>query len=172
MILGLDISTMITGATVLDEDGKVLYCEAWRTNKKDLTFFEKLDIIKHRISNLTLEYYIEHIFIEEPLLRFAAGKSRAHTIGLVQRYNGVVTWICRDLFGFEPKYINAASARKSVGIKIPRGKDSKLEVLQFVLDNEPNFKVQYTKYKNPKPGTFDRADSYVIAKAGWISLKS
>jgi len=172
MILGLDVSTTITGATVLDKDGNIIYCEAWRTNKKDLTFFQKLDIIKHKLLNLTLEYHIEHIFIEEPLLRFAAGKSQAHTIGLIQRFNGVVTWISREIFDFDPKHLNASSSRKAVGIKILRGTDAKPSILRFVLDKEPTFKVQYTRHNNPKPGTYDRADSYVIAKAGWISLKS
>jgi len=31
MIIGLDVSTSITGATVIDEDGKLLHCEAWDT---------------------------------------------------------------------------------------------------------------------------------------------
>tara|TARA_R110000824_G_scaffold232183_2_gene420104 strand:- start:214 stop:732 length:519 start_codon:yes stop_codon:yes gene_type:complete len=172
MILGLDISTTITGATILDEDGNIIYCEAWRTNKKNLTFFQKLDIIKHKLLSLTLEYHIEHVFIEEPLLRFAAGRSQAHTIGLIQRFNGVVTWMCRDLFGFDPKHLNASSSRKTLGIKIPRGSDTKHSVLQHILDNEPSFKVQYTRYNNPKPGTYDRADSYVVAKVGWINIKS
>jgi hypothetical protein len=40
-------------------------------------------------------------------------------------------------------------------------------VLQYVLDNEPNFVVEYTKHGNPKPGSYDRADSLIIAKAGY-----
>ena len=38
----------------------------------------------------------------------------------------------------------------------------------FLLDNEPSFSVEYTKHGNPKPGSYDRADSLVIAKAGHI----
>ena len=33
MILGLDISTSITGATVIDDKGNVVLCEAWDTRK-------------------------------------------------------------------------------------------------------------------------------------------
>ena len=33
MILGLDISTSITGATLLDQDGEIIYNEAWDTRK-------------------------------------------------------------------------------------------------------------------------------------------
>ena len=41
--------------------------------------------------------------------------------------------------------------------------------MQFIIDNVPAFEVQYTRHGNPKPGYGDRADSYVIAKAGWVN---
>jgi len=40
-----------------------------------------------------------------------------------------------------------------------------------VLDNVDSFDVEYTKHGNPKPGVFDRADSWIIAKAGYIKWK-
>ena len=42
MILGLDVSTSITGATLLDKDNNIIFNEAWDTRKfKDfLTFSE------------------------------------------------------------------------------------------------------------------------------------
>ena len=67
----------------------------------------------------------------------------------------------------EPKYIAATSARKQAGIKVPRGQKAKQVVLQYLLDNEPAFTVEYTKHGNPKPESYDRADAIVIAKAGW-----
>ena len=45
---------------------------------------------------------------------------------------------------------------------------TKLVSLQFVVDNVPDFEVEYTRYGNPKAGYSDRSDSYVIAKAGWL----
>lgn len=45
MILGLDISTSITGATVIDDKGKVIYNEAWDLRKyKD--FLKKRQLLK------------------------------------------------------------------------------------------------------------------------------
>ena len=43
MILGLDISTSITGYTVIDLEGKILRCDAWdmRNKKKFNDHFEK-----------------------------------------------------------------------------------------------------------------------------------
>ena len=45
-------------------------------------------------------------------------------------------------------------------------------VLNFLLDNEDDFEVEYTKYGNPKPKYYDMADSVIIARAGWRSLNS
>ncbi len=44
---------------------------------------------------------------------------------------------------------------------------AKQVVLKFLLDNEPTFEIEYTKQGNPKPDSYDRADSIVIAKAGY-----
>ena len=65
----------------------------------------------------------------------------------------------------------ATSARKSVGVPIKRGDNAKQKVLQFLLDNEPAFVILYTKYGNPKPEEYDRADSIIIAKAGLECLR-
>ena len=73
------------------------------------------------------------------------------------------------MFYGAPKYLAATSARKLCGIKIPKGQKAKVVSLQFVVDNVPGFDVQYTRYGNPKAGYADRSDSYVIARAGWIS---
>ena len=82
-------------------------------------------------------------------------------------FNGVVSWLVYELFEIEPKYIAATSARKQCGIKIPRGQKAKEVVLEHLLNNEPAFKIEYTKFGNPKPESFDRADAIVIAKAGY-----
>ena len=44
---------------------------------------------------------------------------------------------------------------------------AKQVVLDYLLDNEPSFEVEYTRHGNPKPDSYDRADSIVIAKAGY-----
>ena len=56
MILGLDISTSITGATVLDSTGKILYNEAWDTRKFKY-FFEKVKD-KDRESRSWIQYQL------------------------------------------------------------------------------------------------------------------
>ena len=50
---------------------------------------------------------------------------------------------------------------------MPKGTKAKQVVIQYVVDNVPDVLIEYTKHGNPKPGSYDRADSWVIAKAGY-----
>ena len=55
MILGLDISTSITGATVIDDNGNIVYCEAWDTRKLK-NFFDKGAYIKSRLADIRIKF--------------------------------------------------------------------------------------------------------------------
>ena len=55
MILALDISTSITGVTILEKDGSLVYNDAWDTRKYK-NFFEK---VKHVEKNLNR--FIENV---------------------------------------------------------------------------------------------------------------
>jgi len=169
MILGLDISTSITGATVLDEAGAIVYCEAWDTRNKNRfpTLFDKGTFVKHKLWELHDRFHIEKIYIEQSLQSFRSGFSSAKTLSTLSRFNGIVSWLCYDIFELEPEYVAATSARKLCGIKVPRGQKAKQVVLNFLLDSEPFFMIDYTKAGNPTPGAYDRADSLVIARAGY-----
>ena len=171
MILGLDVSTSITGATVLDKDGKILYNEAWDLRKyKD--FFEKAAIIKNKICELDDTFFIKEIYIEQSLQSFRSGFSSAKTLSTLSRFNGVVSWLCYNTLEIKPEYIAATSARKKCGIKVPKGTKAKQVVIQYVIDNVPDVPINYTKHGNPKPQCYDMADSWVIAKAGWLSCQT
>ena len=87
-------------------------------------------------------------------------------MAILQRFNGMVSLLVRDVYGVEPQYIEAARARKLNNIKIPRGTKAKEEVLKYILDTVEGFHVEYTKHGNPRPGYGDRADSLVVANAG------
>lgn len=167
MILGLDISTSITGITLLDDNGEVKVMNAIDTRKYK-NFFQKAEAVKKVLTDLSNSYKVEEIFIEQSLQSFRSGFSSAKTLSTLSRFNGIVSWMCYSLWSLEPQYLAATSARKLCGIKIPKGEKAKPVVLQYVLDNEPTFVVEYTKHGNPKPDSFDRADSWVIAKAGFF----
>jgi hypothetical protein len=167
MILGLDISTSITGATVIDENGKVVYNEAWDLRKYK-EFFQKAEVVKGKIWELEDTFLIKEIYIEQSLQSFRSGFSSAKTLSTLSRFNGVVSWLCYDILKLKPEYIAATSARKKCGIKVPKGTKAKQVIIQYVLDNVPSVLIEYTKHGNPKPHCFDKADSWVIANAGYI----
>ena len=170
MILGLDISTSITGATVLDEDGDILYCEAWdfRNKKYFPTLFEKGQEAKELLREIKKEYNITSVYIEQSLQSFRSGFSSAKTLSILSRFNGIISWICFEVFEICPEYIAATSARKKCGITIPKGTKAKEVVIKYVLDNVTEVPISYTKHGNPKPHCYDMADSWVIARAGYI----
>ena len=163
MILGLDISTSIIGITLLDYNNNIIINNSIDL-RKHKNFFIK--------SEKTAEYFLKlshkpsNVFIEQSLQSFRSGFSSAATLSTLSRFNGVVSWIVYKQWGIEPEYIATTSARKLAGVNIIKGQPAKQQVLQHLLDNEPAFVVEYTSHGNPRPDTFDRADSLIIAKAG------
>ena len=171
MLCGLDISTSITGVTVLDNKGRIMYNRAWDTRKyKD--FFDKAEFIQGKIIELCKIYDLKSVYIEQSLQSFRSGFSSAKTLSSLSRFNGIVSWLVYQYSGIKPEYLSATSARKSCGIKVPRGQKAKEVVVKFLLDNEPKFVVEYTKFGNVKPECFDKADSIVIARAGYACQSS
>ena len=180
MILGVDISTSITGFAVVG-DGHIVYYDSIDLRKfKDV--FEKTVAIKEKLLDIyemyqcdndssirigESEFPIEHIYIEQSLHMFMGGKSSAKTLSTLTRFNGIVSWLLYELFEIKPKFISASSARKQSGIKVPRGQKAKEVVLQHLLESEPAFTIEYTRHGNPKPESYDRADAIIIAKAGY-----
>ena len=172
MIFGLDISTSITGFTVLDENGEVIINEAWDLRKYK-NIFEKANIIKEKLFKVHYTAYMspKAIFIEQSLQSFRSGFSSAKTLSTLSRFNGIISWMCFSEFGVEPEYLAATSARKKCGIIVPKGVKAKEVVIKYIVDNVPDVLIEYTKHGNPKPQCFDMADSWVIARAGWLDCQ-
>lgn len=170
MILGLDISTSILGYTILDDKGKIVVCDCIDMRKEETDILVKGGVVEKRFEDLTKQYKIDKIYIEQSLQAFRPGLSSAQVILTLGKFNGIVSWIAAKTFGTYPEFIGATTARKAVGIKVQRGENAKEIVLKHLIDTVPEFVVQYTPKGNPKQGTFDRADSYVIARAGFLGV--
>ena len=171
MILALDISTSITGVTILEKDGTLVYNDAWDTRKYK-NFFEKVEYVEKNLNQLCSERWrIERVYIEQSLQSFRSGFSSAKTLSTLASFNGVVSWLVYRILQIEPRYLAATSARKLCGIKVPRGTKAKQVVIQHILDNVPEIEIEYTKQNNVKPHCYDKADSWVIAKAGLIQCQ-
>jgi len=185
VVLGIDISTSITGFAVAG-DGQLLHYSSIDLRKYKGPF-DKANALKEYIEDLFENYQLDqddspgwgqsdhpitHIYIEQPLHMFMRGKSSAKTLSTLMTFNGIVSWLVYELFEIEPQYIAATSARKQCGIKVKRGLKAKEVVLKHLLEHEKAFKIEYTKFGNPKPESYDRADAIVVAKAGDIIEKN
>ena len=167
MILGLDISTSITGATII-HDNKIIYSEAWdlRNKNKYPDMYAKAKFIVDKLQDIDAYYSVKRVYIEKSLQMFRIGFSSAKTLSILSSFNGIVSFLCYQELGIKPEHVSASSARKACGIKIPKGQKAKRVVLDYLLDNEPQFKVEYTSAGNPKPKYYYIAESIVIARAG------
>ena len=152
MILGLDISTSIVGFTIIDQ-GKIVKTFAidLRNKNKFPDIYSKYNHIQGELLDIQREYKIEHIFIEQSLQMFRSGFSSAKTLSTLSSFNGVITYLCYRELSIKPEHIPASSARKACGITIKKGTKAKEQVVNFLLDNEPCFVVEYTKSGNLKP---------------------
>lgn len=170
MYLGLDISTTFTGFTILDITGRVIANDVIDLRSKKFTsLLKKAEEVERRLTLIKQTFNIEKIFIEQSLQAFRPGLSSAGVILTLGKFNGIISWLIYKVFGIEPEYISVQTARKSLNITVPRGENAKKIVLERVLELEPDFEIEYTVHGNPTPGVYDRADSYVIAKAGYLS---
>jgi len=183
--MGLDVSTSVTGVTLLehikDFDPKqhILYQEAIVFKTKNMTFWDKVEQFHDHIKNVYNKFgMIETFGVESPLKRFVEGKSSASTVCLLQRFNGIVSYITRDLYKVDPIFIGVTDARKSCGIKTQQTKkagiNAKMQTARWMLEHD----LQHVDYPlkrgheeelvrtiyNVKAEVFDEIDSYVVCR--------
>jgi len=180
LILGLDVSTSVTGICILDaaarshDNGKhILHLDRVEF-KKCKTFWDKADLIALEFDTLLKKYPGNYrVVLEEPLMGFRAGMSSAATITTLMRFNGIVSYIARDMFKVDPEYIASSHARKICGIKMQRtsvaGINGKEQVFKYMQENDLSH-VKWPTKKNGDPVDWSRdaTDSYVIARAASI----
>ena len=168
MILGLDISSSKIGIAIVDENKNIIHLNLVKYKKARLE--DKAVLFSHELSVLKREYAIEHVFIEEPVSIYAAGRTTAHVISTLQRFNGMCSLACRNIFGKNAELIGSRQARKLAEIAIP-GRTKSKEVKKIIIEEmskryQNDFPLEYTRHGNYKPGTDDKADALVIAIAG------
>jgi hypothetical protein len=166
MILGIDISTSKIGISIIDYDGSLILSELLKMKPSE-TLEARAEIFNNKMIQIRGNHDIKHVFVEQPFIAFSGGKTTAVTMAKLQRFNGMCCYAIYDLYGFPASLIQANKARGLVELKIKRGDNTKLKVIEWVSEKYPKeFIVEYTRHGNPKPGTDDKADSIVIANAG------
>lgn len=171
MILGLDISSSITGIAILD-DSKLVYSDICDTrNKKKYPHVnDAAPKFKEILEQIKFDYNITHIYVEERLLAFMKQKTKASTLATLTEYNAIYCYLCEEVFNIRPTKINASTARKLSGVS--KFKEDDKETKQWVLDAVQSilsgFSYSTTQQGNPVAGAADRADAAVIAMAGEV----
>lgn len=170
MILALDVSTSITGFTILDRGGH-FQTMSYIDLRKEKSLFKKIEIVQERLKYIKELYNISKVFIEDRMQAFAMGKSSAWVINLLTAFNGMVSLVAYQTFALEPQYINVVTARKQViGKARIKGKDTKEMVLEWVKKEYPQLKWDLKKTGKDKDYNGDMADSMIIARAGLLLL--
>lgn len=177
-ILGLDISTSITGVSIVDSDveiddkgSHILLLEAIEF-KQCKTLWEKADVVQEYFNTLSSKFSLipDRILVEEPLMSFRQGMSSAQTISSLIRFNGIVSFLARSVLRQEPEFVSAAHARKLCGIKLQRtgiAGPQKAQVFKHMSEND----LKHVMWPLKKSGKIvdwasDATDAYVIACSG------
>ena len=174
-VLGLDISTSCTGISILNLDGSTVAVSYFKP--KGSTLVEKAEGLRSFLAdfcNKNQATQFKHVFIEQNLQRFRRGFSSAQVINTLARFNGMISYIAFQEFGVKPDYVNVNEGRKALGIKIPRGVDTKEEILKWCQVQYSNIVwPEKTLKSGPRKGLvildpccYDIADALVTARAG------
>ena len=173
MRLGLDISTSIVGLTILDQEKEKIV----KIFHSDLTKIEgiwnKVDHMKNLIHEINKEFNIKEVYIEEALSKFSRGKSSAHTISLLLRFNGILSYLIHQEMAIDPVYFSPSEARKICGLKVMSkkksgGKNQKEQVFAQMCQHPllKDYVLTFKRTGTIKDHHYDEIDSLVIALAG------
>ena len=184
--LGLDISTSIIGWSVMPLTAKLgdkpKLMDHIDLRKVKGGFWDKVDTVQRSVNDLfnslhTQGISIERLYVEDPVKRFKSGGSSADTIGLLAKFNCMVSYFARQRLGYDPVYLDASHARRHLGIKLTSKKKANgasQKEQTFRQLSETVFKDEvWSLNRNGKiqPWNYDRCDAYVIAMAGCLGLK-
>lgn len=187
MIFGWDISTSVVGATILDDQGNWIKSDHFdfaKMAKGAESLHDKMDESQWWVEDLLSPYFtgVHWHYFEERLANFAAGRTMLQTLMKLAGFNALFSYevwrIHQSLGTFEKggkgigtQFIHPSTVKaimKREGLIIPKGGDKKMITLDFVKNKIKGFEVFLNKNGNPHPYNFDRADSYIVARAGYL----
>lgn len=170
---GWDVSTSVIGATAFDGTGKWIETIHIDLRKVDPGIFNKVAVAREPLIAFVKKHAVSdgrsRHFVEDRLANFSFGKTSMNTLMTLAAFNALVSYIVwraarSDLLPIHPSTVKALMRRE--GLVIPPGGDKKIATLEFVVAREPGFEVFRNRTGKYQAWMFDRADSYVVAKAG------
>jgi hypothetical protein len=168
--LGLDISTSCTGWAITRFDGALIDL-GWFELAGLPNFHEKADIVEAGLRKIPRP---AAIFVEENVLGFRAGSSTAHTIVTLAKFNAIVSHLCWKIWQIAPESITSTRARSVVGLKVPKGENAKVHVMNWAMSRTdesvwPTRQMKAGKRKGETVlvnGCVDAADAFLLVNAG------
>ena len=168
--LGLDISTSCTGWALVNPDGSLVKL-GWFEVSGMSTYHEKADFVEKGLREMPLP---TAIFVEDNVLGFRSGGSTAHTIVTLAKFNAIVSHLCWKIWDVAPQPIASTRARSVVGLKVPRGENVKLHVVDWAMKRTapevwPTRVMKAGKRKGESVlvnGCVDAADAFLLVNAG------
>lgn len=163
-LLALDLSTTACGWSLWDIENKALLDSGTHLTPTDdfKDNFEKIDFLVEKFKDVKPNL----LFVEEALQKLSGGNSSSHVIAKLIQMNFAGTYALRKSFGECPyAFLDVRAARKSCGIKVPRGSNAKEIVFAFVEAKFPKLEFKFKKTGRPKDFEFDRCDSIVLGLA-------
>jgi len=182
-VLGLDVSTKTIGIAIFENNGKLLELTHISPKVKPKQEDKNNELMLK--SNIFKEYIkkyknanIQRIIIEEPLLY----SNNVNTVGILTKFNGLISRICYDMFGILPEYVSTYDARKFAYPELmgegkngkvvlfggmPLDIDKKKVIWEKVKEREPQIDWSYTKPTSKRESTlkkenFDMSDAYTV----------
>jgi hypothetical protein len=176
-VLGLDISTKTIGWSLFDIKSQELL---------ELTHFSP--VIKPKVDDKIEELLIKVVAFEEKLINYKnlgitkvvieeplLNSNNIWTVGVLLRYNSMITKSIYDILGIVPSFISTYNSRKFAWPDfvqennkgkfvlfggLPKDVDKKELIWKKVSDKEPQITWHYTKNNTLKKECYDMADSY------------
>jgi len=176
VILGLDISTSNVGMVLL-ESGDPQRHRLIKANGYPISgirgLWNKACFIRDRLTEMTRDIKVDVVVVEEPLMMFHRKGSSAGVIAILNRFNGIVSFVARDTTGAPLHLVNSSVARKGVGIKLDKSLDTKLQIFEWAQKRSEmegyNWPTKVMKAGTRKGETvfeghcFDISDALVVA---------
>lgn len=135
LVLGLDISTSNIGMVLL-ESGDPQRHKLIKANGYPISnirgLWSKSCFIREKLLEITDNVKIDAIVVEESLMSFQRNKSSAGVLAVLNRFNGIVSFIARDTLKVPVHFVPSMTARKGCGIKLDKQLDTKQQIFDWV----------------------------------------
>ena len=153
---------------------RLLSAGSIRTSERE-GLYDKARYVRESLVTACSGVKIDAIAVEESLVSFGKRRSSAGTLAVLNRFNGIVSFIARDTFDVPVAFVNSIVARKRVGIKIDKdsGVDTKEQIFAWARSHPlmrdfswPTKVVSRGERKGQtvfEPWCYDISDAFVTA---------